>query len=137
MKDKGFTLIELIVVIIVIGVLVTLTFTHYGSYTERALNKEAQANLRLIIAAERNTRVETGDYYASDSTQPTAINNINTNLRLSLSAATNRKWDYVTTVDNAADPPTCCAQATRNGDDSRTYRIRDTEDNPVADGTCP
>ncbi|MDD4980850.1 MAG: prepilin-type N-terminal cleavage/methylation domain-containing protein [Candidatus Omnitrophica bacterium] len=42
---KGFTLLELIVVIIIIGILATLGITQYASTVERSRVAEAKANL--------------------------------------------------------------------------------------------
>jgi len=42
---KGFTLLELIIVIIILGVLATLGFTQYGRMVERARGAEARAIL--------------------------------------------------------------------------------------------
>ena len=42
---RGFTLLELIIVIIIIGVLATLGFTQYGRMVERARGAEARAVL--------------------------------------------------------------------------------------------
>jgi len=133
-RNKSFTLLELIVVVVIIGILVTLALIHYGSYKEQALDKEANANLKLIMAAERIYRMETGSYYPSGSTQPDALNNINANLRLLLSVAANRSWNYLTTADAT---PATCAQATRNGGNLRTWRIRYSEDNPQQNAICP
>ncbi len=51
---KGFTLLELIVVIVILGVLATLGFTQYGRMVERARGAEARAILgdirKLAIA---------------------------------------------------------------------------------------
>ena len=133
-KNKGFTLTEIIIVILIIGVLVTLAVTQYASYKETTLDKEAKANLKLIIAAEKIYKMETSLYYASGTTQPDAITNINTNLRLLLSTADNRNWDYLTT---ATAGTSCCAQSTRNGGDARTFRMRHSENDPVSGSTCP
>jgi len=122
---------ELIIVIVIIGILATLGFTHYGTYKESTLNKEAQANLRLIVAAERIYRMEIGSYF------PCSDNDcINTNLRLYLSNLSdpNRKWDYRATDGGTST----CAQATRfNGPNTRTFKMSSDDNDPVADGICP
>jgi prepilin-type N-terminal cleavage/methylation domain-containing protein len=46
MTKKGFTLLELIVVIVIIGVLATLGLTQYASMVERGRSAEAKANYR-------------------------------------------------------------------------------------------
>ena len=45
MKNKSFTLLELVVVILIIGVLATLGFTQYGRMVEKARGAEARAIL--------------------------------------------------------------------------------------------
>jgi len=53
---KGFTLLELVVVIIILGVLATLGFTQYGRMVERARGAEARAilgDVRKLAAAYR------------------------------------------------------------------------------------
>lgn len=60
---KGFTLLELIIVIIIIGILATLGLTQYGKMVERGRGAEARqlcGNLRSLAAAhylEYNTLI--------------------------------------------------------------------------------
>lgn len=126
---KAFTLMEMIIVIVIIGILATLSVTHYGGHREKTYDREAQANLQLIIAAERIRQMEVGSYYASAT-----IANLNTNLSLMLSTDASRIWDYLATAGGAS---ACCAQATRNGYDNRNWRMRITEANPVSGSACP
>jgi type II secretory pathway pseudopilin PulG len=92
-KMKSLTLMELLIVIIIVGIFSTLAITQYGGYRERALDREAIANLRLIQAAERIFRMEQGTYYPAALPDATT-NNINTNLHLSLPTGNNRNWNY-------------------------------------------
>jgi len=55
---KGFTLMEIMVTIVIIGVLATLSITQYTPVRERAIGREAVSALRLIAAAERIYRME-------------------------------------------------------------------------------
>jgi prepilin-type N-terminal cleavage/methylation domain-containing protein len=132
-KNTAFTLLELLIVVVIIGVLGTLAINMFGPARENALNSEAEANLKLILGAERILRMESGNYYASTAPHET---NINTTLRVYLPVAANRNWLYRTFANNAADPQTCCVQAQRNGVDNRTWRLRNTEDDPIR-GVCP
>jgi len=127
LQKKGVTLIELLIVIIIIGILVILSLPQYSQIRERAFDREAKANLRLIQAAERFYRLELGGYYASAD-----AGDININLKLSLPSTTNRKWDYSITPNN-------CSQASRYQGPSpvKQWRLRDDEKEPVEDGTCP
>lgn len=131
---SGITLIEIIIVIIILGVLATLGLTQFGPAREGALDREAQANLRLIIAAARIYRMEIGGYYAAANTA-----DINANYRLLLPTPLTPNWNYFTTV---SIPPATCAQATRTltPPADRTWRLRHTEDEPRNDppnNTCP
>jgi type IV pilus assembly protein PilA len=97
---EAFTIIELVVVVVVITVLISIAFPIYTTTKERAFDKEATANLKLIQAAQKIYRMEIGGYYSS-----TNIPDINSYLRLDISNSTTKNWIYnVTneTVDSKA-----------------------------------
>ena len=54
MKRNGFTLVELIVVVVVIGVLATLAIPQYSKAVERAKGAKAKYAISLIRQAEEN-----------------------------------------------------------------------------------
>lgn len=58
---RGFTLLELIVVIIIMGILATLALTQYGSTIERTRGAEARAVLGLIRFQALAFRMDKGD----------------------------------------------------------------------------
>lgn len=132
-RNSGFSLIELVVVIIIIGILATLAVVQYIPARERNLGKEAQASLKLIRAAERIRRMESGNYWPASSSE-TSITNINSNLSLMLTA---RYWNY--TVTGGAN--TFSASAKRNATSGTyagcTWTINNTLEDPiVSSGTC-
>lgn len=59
---KGFTLIELIVVIIIIGVLASVALPQYVRVTEKARKAEGVNLLSLIRSSQLRYKVENGDY---------------------------------------------------------------------------
>jgi prepilin-type N-terminal cleavage/methylation domain-containing protein len=61
---RGFTLLELIVVIIIIGILATLGFTQYTQVIEKGRSAEAKALLGNIRTAEIGYNTENGTYGA-------------------------------------------------------------------------
>ena len=62
---KGFTLLELIIVIIVLGILATLGFTQYTRVVERGRTAEAKTVLGQIRTAQQAYYLEYGSYAAS------------------------------------------------------------------------
>jgi prepilin-type N-terminal cleavage/methylation domain-containing protein len=137
MEKRAFSLLEVMITVIIIGILATLATVQYGTYKESAFDKEAQTNLRLIIAAQRIYRMEAAAYYPPASGTVTDIPTINRDLKLYLSNASNRNWNYSTTSNNAG--PSACAQATRTAAPVRRWRFRSNDNNepdPVLDN-CP
>jgi len=55
---KGFTLLELIIVIIIVGVLATLGYAQYGRMVERARGAEARSVIGAIRTFEAAYRLE-------------------------------------------------------------------------------
>jgi prepilin-type N-terminal cleavage/methylation domain-containing protein len=85
----GFTLLELIIVVIIVGVLATLGMVNLSSFKEKTLEKEVKSGLSLIRAAEKIYHMETNSYYPSSGTVATSsINNV---LKLALST---NNWSY-------------------------------------------
>jgi prepilin-type N-terminal cleavage/methylation domain-containing protein len=131
MQKRSFSLLELIVVVIIVGVLATLGFYSYGNVKEQTLDREAKVNLKLLRAAERIYFMETNQYYASGYDN---IAGINQNLKLSLPGGDSRSWDYRTVNVTSYS----CAEASRFTGPARSWRINTTvdEEEPTS-GSCP
>lgn len=129
----GFTLVEVIIIVIIIGILASFAMPQYAKTQERGLDNEAKANLVLIQAAENLHKIESNAFYG-----PSAVHaDLNTNLNVSLPPADgNQKWNYSTKITAGATPAKVCAQATRNGYDNRSWKIMDTDSAPST-GACP
>jgi prepilin-type N-terminal cleavage/methylation domain-containing protein len=121
-RQKAFSLMEMMVVIVIIGILGTISIVHFKGSQESALDKEAQSNLKLIAAAEKIYRMEAGEYVAAGD--ETAIN---TALRLMLPTGANRKWSY--SVTRPAGNNTFEARSNRTGA-TRNFTMNQTEEAP-------
>lgn len=132
-RNSGLSLLELIVVVLVVGILATLAIPSFTTMQERSYDQEAKASLKLIKTAQKIYQMEVGGYYASTAPHE---QNLNTYLRLSLTTAANRNWNYQVTANNGVSPQASCSQATRNAVAGRTLRLRNSEDDAVT-GTCP
>lgn len=140
LKKKSLTLVEVIVVIIIIGILVALALPGFGVTKERALDKEAKANLRLIQAAQKIYRMETGFYFPRDAANPSGrtssdVSEINTSLKVRLPAPPKTlSWNFM--VDSVNQQ----IRATRNKTGGRYFVLPFGSDaitcTPNSD-TCP
>ena len=65
-KDKGFTIVELLIVIVVIGILAAITMVAYGNITTRANTNAAKANAANVAkVAEAYNADENNTSYPS------------------------------------------------------------------------
>ncbi len=60
--DKGITLIELLIVIVIIGVLAAIAIPMYTNYMQRARRADAKTALEQVRAAQEMWRAEKGGY---------------------------------------------------------------------------
>lgn len=126
--DKGFSLMELLVVLIIVGILAALSIPNYTKTRERAVDKEAQTALSLVQAAERMYRLRAAAYYPY-TVPETSIDNINENLKLNLGE---QRWDY--SVTGGA---TFSARAQRLDAGSRRWYIDQDDSEACLGAPCP
>lgn len=81
-SKKAFTLTEIMIVIIILGIMASLAIPQYQKTLARAHEKDAVRNLTLLHAAEQIYRVQNGEYWPTSGT-PT-IADINSNLKLNI-----------------------------------------------------
>jgi len=130
-ERAGFTLLEFTVVVIIIGILATITISLSSKSREDSIDKEAIANLLLIQAAEKTVRMIEGNY-----TSPSDTSSVNSALRLSLPTAAGYLWDYK--VAATSDLFTAKAQRTtsqlRSGESQRVKCIDQDDSDPFTTG---
>jgi len=96
-KWKGFTLVELIIVVIVIGILATVAIPQFLRATERAKGGKARSAMAQIASAENMARAESvTDVYVA-CTNATLVANLGGFVEMDAIAA-DTDWDYAVTV---------------------------------------
>jgi type IV pilus assembly protein PilA len=61
-SEKGFTLIEMLIVIIILGILLAIAVPAYLKFRDRANNSAAQANIRAMIPAVEAFNADNSGY---------------------------------------------------------------------------
>ncbi|HEY3373848.1 MAG TPA: type II secretion system protein [Candidatus Aquicultor sp.] len=70
-NEKGFTLIELMVVILIIGILVAIAVPVFNSARQSAYQRTCQANLRTLDGAIQTWKASGGNAYPSTIAEAT------------------------------------------------------------------
>ncbi|MEE8317716.1 MAG: type IV pilin protein [Candidatus Omnitrophota bacterium] len=98
MGRRGFTLVEVLIVVIIIGILAAIGIPQFASSIEKAKGGEARAGLGHVQTAEKI-------YYAENEVYTSTLGNLDITL-------TQRYWAFTISTPSAA---TYTATATRSG----------------------
>lgn len=86
-RDEGFTLIELMVVVLIIAILIAIAIPSFLGFRKNAQDRSAQADLRSVLLAEKAFYTENSAFTTTFSPDLTDIEpNINTTATLAASA---------------------------------------------------
>ncbi len=123
----GFTLLELMIVVVVVGLLASIAYPNYATLREKTLDKEAISALVLIRNSERMFFSHLEAFYPTPTGTQANINHINGNLSLDLSA---NNWAFSVTTTSAT---AFTARAVRGG---RTWSVTNAAGQPGCAGAC-
>lgn len=88
-KQSGFTIVELLVVIVIIGILATIGFVTFANAQNRAKKSEVESTLA-------QTKAKLGEYYATFNTYPDSMATVQAYLTATNNDATVDKLDGTT-----------------------------------------
>ena len=77
LKKQGFTIVELLVVIVVIGILATITVVSYTGITTKANTATNKQNASSVLAAAQTFYTDSSTFPATDATSATVYTNFN------------------------------------------------------------
>ena len=92
MRNKGFTLLELLIVVIVIAVLATIALPQFTNVAEQGRESKAMANLRSIAETQRRLEVENGLFTNPLASEGAIL------AALGIDAVADTDWNYAFTV---------------------------------------
>ena len=96
-KAKGFTLVELVIVIVIVGILSIVAVPIYRGYTRKAMGTEAKSLLGSIQTAQKV-------YYAENSTFKTVTNVTDFDEELDVDARSNKYFTgFKVSVNGSGD----------------------------------
>ena len=69
-RQSGFTLVELLVVVVIIGILAAISLANFVAATKKAKNAAILANMRTIQITSENYSTDSGGAYSPAATGP-------------------------------------------------------------------
>jgi type IV pilus assembly protein PilA len=91
-QEKGFTLIELMIVIAIIGILAAIAIPQFSSYRQRSFNAAAMSDLRNAATAQEALYTDSLAYTNATADLTTRGYTPSANVTLSITAASNSQY---------------------------------------------
>ncbi len=132
--NRGFTLQEILVVLIIVGVLAALALPNYTKMKDEALNKVAKSTLALVRAGEQIYRMEYGTYVAGNANSGDAT--LNTNLKLTIPTGADSKWEYRAAAPGFPAANTFTGRARRTDGTSKVWCINQAIEEAFSNTDC-
>ena len=125
-KNRGFTLLELLIVTVILGVAAGLAIPAYNLTVEQSRGNEAKINLNIIYMAEKVYKLNTGTYWDGTTTASPASINTALNTNITTNFYTENGSSSVGTSFSGVTATTFTAKMERAGASNKTFIIDQT-----------
>ncbi len=109
--NQGFTLVELMVVVAIIGILAAIAIPNFQSYQAKSRQSEAKITLAGVYTAEKSYQVEKSSFTACLSSIGVSVEGNGTNSFYTTGFAAAAVAGSCATTDPATGTPTCASSA--------------------------
>lgn len=124
-RQKGFTLIELMIVVVIIGILAALAIPRFMAATTKSKQSEAKGILKQIYTMERTYRQANNQYWGAGVSADAANPDNFATIGVQIMASAKYTYDIIT-----ADATTLLARATATDlDDDATEDVWEIDGN--------
>ena len=90
---EGFTLVEILIVVVIIGILATVAIPTYFKYVERGYASDAKVQIKNILQNAELFRQETGDW-------PTDVQTMEDEGYIELKGSIKNKWEFTVQLED-------------------------------------
>ena len=90
---EGFTLVEILIVVVIIGILATVAIPTYFKYVERGYASDAKVQIKNILQNAELYRQETGQW-------PTDVETMMTEGYIELKRSILNKWEFTVQLED-------------------------------------